>query len=245
VTAPVLELADVHLAYGGAPVVRGVSLALAVGETLGLVGPSGSGKTSLLRLALGFAAPTAGTIRIGGRIASEPGRVVMPPEERGLGVVFQDLALWPHLTVERNLTFALASRGMRDLGIAHSWLERVGLAALADRYPSELSGGERQRVAIARALVTSPAAVLLDEPLASLDIVLKDELGALFGDLLRERAVLYVTHDAREIAALADRIAVLEAGAIVQQGTPEALRARPATRFVERIATELRDAKRE
>jgi iron(III) transport system ATP-binding protein len=238
VSAPVLELAGVQLAYRREPVVRDASLHVDAGETVALVGPSGSGKSSLVRLVLGLVAPTRGTIQIGGRVASEAGRIVLAPERRGLAVVFQDLALWPHLTVERNLAFALAARG-RPAADPRAWLDRVGLADKARRYPGELSGGERQRVAIARALVTEPAAVLLDEPLASLDVALADELRALFRTLLADRSVLYVTHDPREIAELADRVVVLEAGSVVQTGTPADLRERPATRFVERIARDL------
>jgi ABC-type sugar transport system ATPase subunit len=233
----VLELADVHYRYDKEDVLAGVSLELHDGETLALVGPSGAGKSSIVRLVIGLAAPSAGTIRIAGRLGSEPGRVVIPPEQRRLGVVFQDLALWPHMTVEQNLEFAL---GRRDHASIASLLQRVGLGDKAARRPGELSGGEQQRVAIARALVSSPNAVLLDEPLASLDVVLKLELGALFRELLDDRAVLYVTHDPREIDGLASRIAVLEAGAIVQVGTPAELRARPATAFVEALAHELR-----
>lgn len=237
----VVDFADVRFRYADEDVLRGVSLQLHAGEILALVGPSGAGKTSIVRLALGLSAPSSGTIRLGGRIASEPGRVVITPEDRRLGVVFQDLALWPHLTVERNLRFPLVSRGIHDHAVIATLLERVGLADKSGRYPGELSGGEQQRVAIARALVTSPPAVILDEPLASLDVVLKHELVGLFRELLRDRATLYVTHDPCEVAALADRIAVLEAGVIVQHGTPAALRAHPATKFVERIAHDLGD----
>jgi iron(III) transport system ATP-binding protein len=231
----VVELSNVHYRYAREDVLCGVSLQLAEGETLALVGPSGAGKSSLVRLVLGLAAPNAGTIKLGGRLASEPGRLAIAPEDRGLGVVFQDLALWPHMTVERNLGFALGCRDRAPIG---ALLDRVGLAGKAARYPGELSGGERQRVAIARALVTSPAALILDEPLSSLDVVLARELIDLLRELLRERAALYVTHEPREVA-LAHRVAVLEAGTIVQIGTPAELRAQPATPFVEAIARDL------
>jgi ABC-type Fe3+/spermidine/putrescine transport system ATPase subunit len=152
-------------------------------------------------------------------------------------VVFQDLALWPHLSVAGNLAFGLESKGAtrreREARI-RSILERVGLAGKEHSHPGQLSGGERQRVAIARALVLDPRAVLLDEPLSNLDVGLKRELLSIFRDLLKERGTtaLYVTHDLREAAALGDRIAVMEQGRIVQEGTLESLRANPASSFV-------------
>jgi ABC-type sugar transport system ATPase subunit len=161
----------------------------------------------------------------------------MRPEERNLAVVFQDLALWPHMTVHQNLAFGLVAKRVeaaeREAKIA-TMLERVGLRGKEGRHPHELSGGERQRVAIARALVLEPAAVLMDEPLANLDVVLKRELLSLFRDLFRERSntVVYVTHDPREALALGDAFAVLEAGKLTQFGTAEELRAVPATHFV-------------
>lgn len=239
-----IEFQDVRFRYGDEEVIRGVSLALQAGEVLAVLGPSGAGKSSIVRLALGLSAPTAGIIRIMGQIASRDGRVLMAPEARGLGVVFQDLALWPHLTVEANLTFALNAQrvpGEERRARIEAALSRVGLLEKARRYPGELSGGERQRVAIVRALVTLPRAVLLDEPLSNLDIALKQELLQLFRELLLERktAALYVTHDPREAARLAEQVAVLEEGRIVQQGTFSDLRSRPGTRFVERLAADL------
>ena len=159
-------------------------------------------------------------------------------------MVFQDLALWPHLTVAGNLDFGLASRGLpRSVRSARigEMLSRVGLGARARRYPGELSGGERQRVAIARALVLEPRALLLDEPLSNLDAPLRRELMVLLFQLLKERRVsgLYVTHDIREAAALGDRIAVLETGRIVQEGSLESLRSTPATQFVQGVIEDL------
>ena len=239
-----IEFQDVRFHYGDEEVLRDVSLALQPDEVLAVLGPSGAGKSSIVRVALGLSAPTTGTIRIMGEIASQDGRVLIAPEERGLGVVFQDLALWPHLTVEGNLAFVLSAqrvpreeRGER----IHAALSRVGLLKKVRRYPGELSGGERQRVAIVRALVTSPRAVLLDEPLSNLDIALKQELLQLFRELLLERktAAFYVTHDPREAAWLASRLVVLEEGRVVQQGTLSDLRSRPVTRFVERVIEDL------
>jgi iron(III) transport system ATP-binding protein len=239
-----IEFHEVRYRYGDEEVLRGVSLSLEANQVLAVLGPSAAGKSTLVRLALGLAAPTTGTIRILGQIASKDGRVLVVPEERGLGVVFQDLALWPHLTVENNLAFGLACSGVRQEERREridAALSRVGLLEKAGRYPGELSGGERQRVAIVRALVTSPRAVLLDEPLSNLDVSLKHELLELFRKLLVEQntAALYVTHDPREAARLAQRIVVLEEGRVVQQGTLLELRSRPATRFVERVVDEL------
>ncbi len=222
----------------------GVSLAVADGEILGILGPSGSGKTTLLRVVLGLLPPSAGTVVLDGTLASEPGRVIVPAERRGLGVVFQELALWPHLSAAGNLTFGLGALGVprnERRARAAMMLERVGLASLAARRPSDLSGGERQRLAIARALVIEPRAVLFDEPLANLDLVRKVELLGFFRELLRERRTpaIYVTHDPRELVDLADRIAILEAGKVVQVGTLEELRRSPSTPFVRAIYKEM------
>jgi ABC-type Fe3+/spermidine/putrescine transport system ATPase subunit len=175
---------------------------------------------------------------------SRDGKILVSPEDRRLAVVFQDLALWPHLTVRGNLEFGLKAHGVqketRDARIAN-WLGRLGLGAEKDRYPGSLSGGERQRVAIARAMVLDPVAVLFDEPLASLDVVLKRELLEVLRGILREArtTAVYVTHDPREAAALADRMAVLEGGRIVQSGTLEEFRGAPATPFVADLVADL------
>jgi len=239
-----IELDDLRLRLGSTTALDGLSLGVAAGELVALLGPSGSGKTSAIRAILGFVAPDAGVIKLAGRVASEPGRIVIPPEHRGVGAVFQDLALWPHLTVRGNLAFGLARvlRDQRDQRIA-AILDRVGLANKAQRHPGELSGGERQRVAIARALVLEPRVVALDEPLANLDVVLKRDLLDLFTALLRERgtAALYVTHDLWEAEMLADRVAVIEAGRLVQTGTIAELRAQPAARLVEQLLSRQRE----
>lgn len=235
-----VQVEGISVALPAKAILERVTLAVEPGEILGVLGPSGSGKTTLLRVVLGLLAPSTGEVALDGVLASASGRVIVPPERRGLGVVFQDLALWPHLTVAGNLAFGLAARGLsrgeRCERVA-AMLERVGLAGFGPRRPSELSGGERQRVAIARALVVEPRAVLLDEPLANLDPVRRTELLAVFRTLLRARetAAVYVTHDVRELAGLADQVAVLEEGRIVQEGTLEGLRAAPATPFVRAI----------
>jgi len=240
----IIRLTDVTLEVEDRPLLSSVSLAVRSGEILALVGPSGSGKTSLVRLILGFLAPTRGEVELRDRPVSRDGKVLVPPEERRLAVVFQDLALWPHLTVRGNLEFGLRAQGVpknvRDARVAE-WLGRLGLGGKADRYPGTLSGGERQRVAIARALVLDPVGVLLDEPLASLDVVLKRELLEVLRDVLRAAGAtaVYVSHDPREAAVLADRVAVLEGGRIVQTGTLDDLRAAPATDFVAGFVAEL------
>jgi ABC-type Fe3+/spermidine/putrescine transport system ATPase subunit len=233
-----IELDHVRLRLGATTALDGLSLRVAAGELLALLGPSGSGKTSAIRAILGFLAPDAGVIKLGERVASEPRRVVIPPEQRGVGAVFQDLALWPHLTVHGNLAFGFAPlpRDTRDARIA-AILDRVGLASKAHRHPGELSGGERQRVAIARALVLEPRVVALDEPLANLDVALKQDLLDLFAALLHERgaAAIYVTHDPWEAEMLADLVAVIDAGRLLQVGTITDLRERPAAPLVNQL----------
>lgn len=234
---PALALENVGFRYGSVAALDGLSLAVAPRETVALLGPSGSGKSTAVRVVLGLAAPHRGVVRLGARLASEPGRILVPPEDRDLAAVFQDLALWPHLTVASNLGFGLEAkrvpRAERRERI-HDMLERVGLAGKASRHPGELSGGERQRVAIARALVLRPRVVLLDEPLTNLDALLRADLFALLRSLLAETgaAALYVTHDIREALALDARIAVLERGGIVAGGTPAQLADAPATPFI-------------
>ena len=239
-----IRLEAVTLRHGREAVLDGLSLSVAAGEVVALVGASGSGKTSILRLVLGLMAPTGGTVLLGDRVASQDGRVLVAPEDRGVAVVFQDLALWPHLTVRGNLDFVLGSRGVARAARGERIgriLERVGLAGKLGRYPGELSGGERQRVAIARALVVDPGAVVLDEPLSSLDPGLRRDLLAMFRELLAERGTtaIYVSHDIREATALGCGVAVLDGGKIVQTGPLELLRRTPASQMVAALTAEL------
>ncbi len=235
-----IQLDKVSVLRGDRRTLADVSLRVAAGETLSVLGSSGSGKTTLLRAGAGFVTPDVGTIRIGDAVASESGRSILPPEERGVAMVFQDLALWPHLTVRGNLEFGLECKRVphdeRETRMA-TILTRVGLAGKERRHPGELSGGERQRVAIARALVLEPRAVLFDEPLSNLDVGLKRELLALFRELLAERraTALYVTHDPREAQALGDATAVLDEGRVVHVGQLDALRSRPDLPFARHI----------
>jgi iron(III) transport system ATP-binding protein len=223
-----IELDGVSVLRGDQRSLSNVSLRVAAGDRLSVLGSSGSGKTTLLRAVAGFVTPQLGTIRIGDAVASENGRSRIPPEEREIAMVFQDLALWPHLTVRGNLEFGLkckkVSRDMREARM-ETILARVGLTGKELRHPGELSGGERQRVAIARALVLEPRAVLFDEPLSNLDVGLKRELLALFRELLSERRAtsLYVTHDPREAQALSDTTAVLDDARVVHIGQLDAL----------------------
>jgi len=231
-----IELSSLSVRRGNAEVLTDVDLTIGA-EVVALVGPSGSGKTTLLRTLLGLEPPTKGRVLVDGRLLSDNAHVIVPPEERNIAMVFQDLALWPHLSVHGNLAFGLKARGIdkenRERRIAAALIS-VGLESKATRSPQGLSGGERQRVAIARALVLNPVALLLDEPLGSLDVELKGELCGLFSLLFSERRVptFYVTHDPHEAVLLAQRIVVLEGGRISQQGTPSELLGAPATKFV-------------
>jgi iron(III) transport system ATP-binding protein len=208
--------------------VAGASLTVERGQLVALLGPSGSGKTSLLRLIAGFESPDGGTIAIGGRPVAGPG-VWVEPEHRRVGMVFQDGALFPHLTVERNVGFGDASPDR-----VTECLELVGLADRARAYPHELSGGERQRVALARALAPAPDVILLDEPFASLDAGLRITLREQVLAILRaaEASALLVTHDQHEALSLADVVVVMRAGRVEQAGSPEEIYRRPATRWM-------------
>ncbi|SNT26513.1 ABC transporter ATP-binding protein [Rhodococcoides kyotonense] len=232
-----ITLNDVHFDYpGGTTGLTDIDLSIADGEFLALVGPSGSGKTTLLRTIAGFLQPSSGTVTIGGDVVAGNGHPV-PPEDRKLGMVFQQHALWPHRSVGKNVSYPLemagVSRADRKKRVADA-LSLVGLPGLESRDPATLSGGQRQRVALARALVRSPRALLLDEALTALDEPLRDRLRLELRSLTRAAGltVVHVTHDRNEALALADRVAVLDGGRVVQIGTPEELVQRPASSFV-------------
>ena len=214
-----------------APAVDDLSLRVAEGEILALLGPSGCGKTTTLRLIAGLEIPDAGTITLRGRVVAGPGHGV-PPEERGVGIVFQDYALFPHLTVGDNVGFGLSRATRRDR--VDDVLDLVGLRGLSTRYPHELSGGQQQRVALARALAPAPAVMLLDEPFSNLDADLRAQMRDEVERILRASATtaVFVTHDQEEAFTLADRVGVLRAGRVEQVATPSQIYHRPATRFV-------------
>jgi iron(III) transport system ATP-binding protein len=227
-----VSIENVSFGYGGAPVLDGVSLEVEPGEYFCFLGPSGSGKTTLLRLVAGFGTPSQGRIKIGGKDVTH-----LPPWERNLGMVFQSYALWPHMTVAKNVAFGLERRKLSRAEInrkVDAALARVGLSQLANRRPSQLSGGQQQRVALARTLVIEPSVLLLDEPLSNLDAKLRTEMRVELKRLQRELGIttIYVTHDQEEANAAAGRIAVLDGGKIQQIGSPVDMYDHPANRFV-------------
>ncbi len=231
-----LEFTGVTRRFGALTAVDGVSLTVAEGEFLALLGPSGCGKTTLLRLVAGFERPDAGEVRIGDAVMAGPG-IMVPPERRHIGMVFQSYALWPHMTVWRNVAYPLEVQGVRRAEAAERVaraLLAVGMQDLGDRRPAALSGGQRQRVALARCLVMAPRIVLLDEPLANLDVHLRASLQAELGAFHRAAGAttLFVTHDQAEALALADRVAVMDRGRLVQVSRPETLYREPATAMV-------------
>lgn len=238
-----LELENVSRVYGDAHALDGVSLTIAPGEIVALLGPSGCGKTTLLRVISGIERPTAGRVLINAREVAGPERFVAP-EKRGVGLMFQDFALFPHLNVLDNVAFGLRALAPAERKqLAQAILERVGLGRFANTYPSTLSGGQQQRVALARAIVPRPAVMLMDEPFSGLDVQLRDTMQEETLGLLREtRATsLIVTHNAEEAMRLGDRIAVMSAGKVIQAGKSEALYAGPASLFVARLFSEINE----
>ncbi len=228
-----LCVADIRHAYGKLHAVKDVTLSVAAGEIVALLGPSGCGKSTILRIAAGLERIQHGTVEIDGHTVAEPGRDT-PPEARSVGLMFQDFALFPHLDVRRNVGFGL--RGMpsqqRDNVVA-SALERIGMAHKAGAYPHALSGGEQQRVALARALAPNPKVMLLDEPFSDLDVVLRDRIRETTAGILRESGTptLMVTHDPEEAMMMADRIALMDDGRILQEGAPAELYRAPRSAF--------------
>ncbi len=230
--AAVLRLAGVRHAYGATTTLRGLDLEVTRGEVCCLLGPSGCGKTTALRLVGGFERVVAGAVVLDSEVLSAPDRHV-PPEARRIGMVFQDYALFPHLTVAGNVGFGLP-RGAASQARVHELLEAVGLAWAGARHPHELSGGQQQRVALARALAPAPRLLLLDEPFSNLDAALREQLAADLRALLvaTGTTALFVTHDQDEAFAVADRIAVLDHGVLQQHDSAWQLYHRPANRFV-------------
>ncbi|MGA8968177.1 MAG: ABC transporter ATP-binding protein [Pseudolabrys sp.] len=232
-----LTVKDVALRLGDNEILKGVSVAVPAGEVVALLGPSGSGKTTLLRAIAGLETPHSGSIAIGDRVFFDAAREVeLPAEERGLGLVFQSYALWPHRTVFDNVAYGLKLRGVSAAEIktrVEKTLSQIGLGHLGARYPHQLSGGQQQRVAIARALVYEPPVILLDEPLSNLDAKLREEARAWLRTLIVTLGLsaIHVTHDQVEAMAIADRIVLLDAGVVAQEGAPTALYNEPVTLF--------------
>ena len=236
-----VSLRGVSKSFGALQAVREVSLEIERGELMAVLGPSGCGKTTLLRTIAGFERPDAGSVVVGDEVVAGSGRFV-PPERRRIGMVFQDDALFPHLTVEANIAFGLSRRPREEREeLTRRTLELVGLQHKTGRPPHELSGGERQRVALARALAPEPEVVLLDEPFSSLDATLRADLRREVELILRdaEATALLVTHDQEEALSLADRLAVMREGRIVQVGAPEEVYGRPASRWAAQFVGEV------
>ena len=237
-SAPILTVSGIHRRHDAAlpAVVRDLSFTVDEGEMFALLGPSGCGKTSFLRVLAGFDAPDAGTITYRGRILNTDGQPGIPIEHRGIGFVFQDHALFPHLDVAGNVGFGLRGHPDREQ-IVHDLLVSMGLSGLGSRYPHELSGGQQQRVAIARSVAPRPSLILLDEPFSNLDARLRQDTRSEIRSILRNFGItaILVTHDQEEALSFADRIAVMKDGRILQTGTPEDMYHRPRTPFVARF----------
>jgi iron(III) transport system ATP-binding protein len=232
-----LSFNDVNKSFAKEPVLESVSLSVEKGSVLAVLGPSGCGKTTLLRIAAGFEKPDSGSVSIDGKTVAG-GKSFTPPWKRGISMVFQELALWPHLSVEKNLRFVLKGHKKAQANEKiQQILEQTKLLPLGRRYPAHLSGGERQRLALARALVSRPGYLLMDEPLSNLDILLKQEILTLIRQLVREynTGVIYVTHSLDEAKALGDRVAIMDKARVVQQGLLKDMQAAPKNDFVRRF----------
>lgn len=230
-------LKNITKAFGAKTVIQPTNLTIQSGSLTTLLGPSGCGKTTLLRMIAGLETPDSGEIWFGGRcIFSADRKINVPPEQRGLGFVFQDFALWPHMNVYENVAFGLRA-AKRTEGVdkkVRSALHAVQLDDFAERFPHQLSGGQQQRVAFARAIVIQPSCILFDEPLSALDALLREEMRVELRNLITNLGItgVFVTHDQIEAMSMSDTIAVCHAGKIEQYGVPEAVYAAPATEFV-------------
>jgi len=230
--AAALDVERLEVAYGGVQVLKGIDLAVAPGSFVALLGSSGCGKTTLLRAISGFVPVSAGAIRVNGRDIAH-----QPPDKRGMAMVFQSYALWPHMTVAQNIGYGLKLRGQDRAGIRRrvdEMLAMLKLDGLANRMVTQLSGGQRQRVALGRALAIDPAILLLDEPLSNLDARIREDVRHEIKALQQRLGItaIHVTHDREEAMVMADRIVVLDAGRIAQQGAPEDVYNRPVSAFV-------------
>jgi iron(III) transport system ATP-binding protein len=244
--SPILCLSEVSKRFSAAvtPAVDRISLRLTEGEILGLLGPSGCGKTTLLRLIAGFERPSGGSIELSGQVIADE-KTFLPPEKRDTGMVFQDYALFPHLTIAENIAFGLNNKteriGKKEIRSRVSeTLHLVGLDGLEARYPHQLSGGQQQRVALARALAPKPSLLLLDEPLSNLDVQVRQRLRHEIRHILKATgtSAIFVTHDREEAMVICDTIAVICQGKLEQINTPESIYTDPATRFVAEFVTQ-------
>ena len=233
-----IELRGIQKAYGKEPAVRQLDLAIQPGEFLTVLGPSGCGKTTTLRVIAGLEEPDAGEIQLGDRVVfSRNQGIIVPPEHRKLGLIFQSYALWPHMTVERNITLALKEKKLSSSEVRsrlESALDKVQLTNYRNRYPSELSGGQQQRVAVARLIALRSQFLLMDEPLSNLDAKLRTEMRTELKQLHRdlEATTVYVTHDQIEALTLSDMVVVMNGGLVMQQGTPYDIYHHPGNLFV-------------
>jgi putative spermidine/putrescine transport system ATP-binding protein len=230
--AVAVRLEGLHKRFGDVEAVRGVDLEIADGEFFSMLGPSGSGKTTVLRMIAGFEAPTAGRVVLAGQDVTR-----VPPFDRDVNTVFQDYALFPHMSLEQNVAYGLRVKGVgraERTRRAREALERVRLPGFGNRRPAELSGGQRQRVALARALVNEPRVLLLDEPLGALDLKLRQQMQVELKAIQRDAGItfVFVTHDQEEALTMSDRIAVFNAGVVEQVGTATDVYEEPATPFV-------------
>ncbi len=246
---PLLEIKNLSMAYGRKRVFQHVCLALGQGEHLALLGPSGCGKSTLLRILTGLAVPTEGEVWLAGRLASEPGRVLVPPHRREMAMVFQDLALWPSLTALQNVVLGLAGSDLPSeerSRRATEALEACGIGDLVRRRPDSLSGGQQQRVALARALAVRPRVLLLDEPFSGLDLTIKTRLQTQMRELCAafKLTLILVAHDPLEARALCHHAAVLEDGAIQEAGALDTLLANPVSMTLGTFVDQLRDTRK-
>jgi iron(III) transport system ATP-binding protein len=232
-----LVVKNLGVRLGGHEILKGASITIPAGKVAALLGPSGSGKTTLLRAVAGLETPHEGSIKIGDNVLFDASRAIdIAPEKRGLGLVFQSYALWPHRSVFDNVAYGLVLRNVASDEIkarVQKALAQIGLTPFAERYPHQLSGGQQQRVALARALIYQPTVILLDEPMSNLDAKLREEARTWLRQLIVDLhlSALCVTHDQVEAMAIADRISLLNAGVIEQEGAPTELYNQPATLF--------------